>query len=128
MTLTLHPTVEEIAVAIVQPGEVATVLTAEGVGTIPGASDGPVVTFVPFDPVAVGWAPGVRSVTHSAPGAPSERSLRRIVRGHRLDAAVWTEARQLLAKPPHVVYVRVIEWPYWSRTRWTAIALRTVTP
>ena len=123
-----RPGPQEIVVLRLAPGDLATVRTAAGevsvVGERPRELAGERVAFVPFDPAAVGWHPGTRSATHAS-GRSTMASLRRVVRGHRLDEGVWETARRALRRGPGAaVYVTVTPEPYYSRTRPTATAVR----
>ena len=131
----LAPAPDEIAVALVAPGQAVDVHTITGVyrviGDDPGGDHPDIrVAMVPHDPAAVGWGETRAVLRAVGPGgartATGLRSpvLRRVLRGHQLDEAVWQQARAGLGVGP--LYVRHERVPYYGRTRMAAVAVRAV--
>ena len=120
------PRPDELAVIRLHTGDVVTVVRAEGEEAFHGEDaievDG--VTYesttsltIPFDGPRVGW-----------PHTDWARSSVKIGTGrHRLDRPFWQAAEKLLAVFP-VIYVQMVEEPYYRTTRWTPVGIRAQRP
>lgn len=122
-----EPHGDELVVVRLSPGEEVTVATAAGSyvvhGERPSEHAMERVALVPFDPAAIGWG-GTLAVVHAS-GRSTMASLRRILRGHRLDEDRWELVRRRLREAPDAaVYVRHVLVPHYNRTRLSAIAVR----
>lgn len=115
------PRPDELAVVRLEADDVVTVVTADGEHVFRGETvevDGVVHALttavqVPFDGPRVGWLAG-----GWASGGP-RLSLGRT----RADRPFWQAAEKLLTAYP-VIYVRMVEQPYYRRTRWVPVAMR----
>lgn len=137
MTGRYQPEPDELAIIRLRPGETATVLTAAGPVEVAGIDPARAqrehdlaveaggkprkgsftrYAFVPHTAADIGWDSQLRSALYDS--APN-----RVVRGHRLDDAVWADARRLLAEHG-AVYVTIREVPYFARTRHAATVAR----
>lgn len=134
---TYQPEAGELAIIRLRPGEAATVLAAAGPVEVAGIDPARAqrehdlaveaggkprkgaftrYAFVPHNGAEIGWDAQLRSALYDS--APN-----RVVRGHRLDDAVWADARRLLNEHG-AVYVTIREVPYFTRTRFAATVAR----